>query len=65
MMGGALRTEVVASDEDVYKLELLDLFAAIRTGRPAKIPMREGARSLDLALAATRSAMTGMPILLP
>ena len=62
--GGDLSTEIVASDEDVYKLEFLDLFEAIRDGRPAKIPMREGAKSLDLALAATRSAEMGMPITL-
>ena len=61
---GDLRTEIVASDENVYRLELLDLFEAIREGRPAMIPMREGARSLDLALAATRSAETGMPVTL-
>jgi predicted dehydrogenase len=57
-----LRTEIVASEENVYRLELLDLFDAIRTGRPALIPMREGAKSLDLALAATHSAETGMPV---
>ena len=62
--GSDLSTEIVASDEDVYKLEFLDLFDAIRNGRPARIPIREGAKSLDLALAATRSAETGMPVLL-
>ncbi len=62
--GGDLRTEIVASEEDVYRLEMLDLFEAISEGRPAMIPMREGARSLDLALAATRSAETGMPVTL-
>jgi predicted dehydrogenase len=56
-----LRTEIVASDQDVYKLEFLDIIDAIRAGRPAAIPMREGAKSLGLALAATRSAETGLP----
>ena len=63
--GGDLPTEIVASDEDVYKLEFLDLFEAIRNGHSAAVSMREGAKSLDLALAATRSAETGMPITLP
>jgi hypothetical protein len=41
---------------------LLDLIAAIRAGRLTRTPLREGARSLDLALAARRSAETGQPI---
>lgn len=56
---GALRTETVAGEEDYYRSEMLDLHAAITTGRPAATPIREGARSLDAALAATRSAQTG------
>ena len=51
--------EVIASDRDIYLAEMQDFVNAIRTGQPARIPMREGAKSLDLALAATRSAQMG------
>jgi predicted dehydrogenase len=50
--------EVIASDRDIYLAEMQDFLNAIRTGRPTRTPMREGAKSLDLALAATRSAQT-------
>lgn len=59
-----LRTEIVAGEEDYYRSEMLDLHAAILAGRPAATPIREGAKSLDLALAATRSAETGAVITL-
>ena len=60
-----LRTEIVASDQNIYRLEMLDLFDAIAAGHPAKTPLREGAKSLDLALAATRSAQAGNVVTLP
>ena len=56
--GAELRTEVVASDEGYHLRELLDLHRAIEEGRAARTPIREGALSLDLALAARRSAET-------
>jgi predicted dehydrogenase len=59
-----LRTETVAGEEDYYRSEMLDLHAAIAAGRPAATPIREGAKSLDLALAATKSAETGSVITL-
>jgi predicted dehydrogenase len=59
-----LRTEVIAGEEDYYRSEMLDLYAAITAGRPAATPIREGAKSLDLALAATRSAETGAVVAL-
>jgi predicted dehydrogenase len=46
----------IASERDIYRHQLLDLLHAIRTAGPTRTPIREGARSLDLALAATRSA---------
>ena len=49
-----LRTETIASDQDVYVLEILDFYDAIRHDRPRSIPIREGALSLELALAARR-----------
>jgi predicted dehydrogenase len=42
----------------VYLAELQDLLTAIRTGGETRTPLREGAKSLDMALAATRSAET-------
>jgi predicted dehydrogenase len=59
-----LRRETVAGEEDYYRREMLDLHAAIVAGRPASTPMREGAKSLDLALAATQSAETGSVVTL-
>jgi predicted dehydrogenase len=52
-------SESLAVEQDDYMLELLDLVKAIRRGTSTRTPMREGARSLELALAATRSAETG------
>lgn len=52
------RTETTSSERDVYLAELQDLLTAIRTGAETRTPMREGAKSLDMALAATRSAET-------
>jgi predicted dehydrogenase len=53
-----VRTETVSSEKNVYLAELQDLLTAIRTDGPTRTPLREGAESLDLALAATRSAET-------
>jgi len=62
---GDVRSQEVTSEEDVYKLEVLDFYAAVVKGRPAQIPLREGARSLDLALAARASADAGTVVQLP
>lgn len=51
-----VRTETVNSEKNVYLAELQDLLTAIQTDGPTRTPLREGAESLDLALAATRSA---------
>src|SRR5687767_13253977 len=51
--------EVIDSDRDIYLSEMHDFGTAIRTGQPTRVPLREGAKSLDLALAATRSAQSG------
>lgn len=53
-----VRTETIASDKNVHLAELQDLLAAIRTNGQTRTPIREGARSLDMALAATQSAET-------
>ncbi|HUE98554.1 MAG TPA: Gfo/Idh/MocA family oxidoreductase, partial [Anaerolineales bacterium] len=51
--------EVIASDRDMYVSEMQDFLNAIRMGQKTRIPLREGAKSLDLALAATHSAQIG------
>jgi predicted dehydrogenase len=53
---GTPREEMVSAETDVFAAQLLDLAAAIREDRPARIPIEEGAKSLKLALAARRSA---------
>jgi predicted dehydrogenase len=53
-----VRTEPIASDKEVYLAELKDLLTAIHTDEQTRTPIREGAKSLDMALAATRSAET-------
>jgi len=51
-----VRTEIIANEKNVYLAELQDLLTAIRTDGQTRTPMREGAKSLDMALAATKSA---------
>ncbi len=57
-----LPAETIASDRDFYLAETVDLVNAIRHDGQTRIPIREGARSLDLALAATRSAEIGAEV---
>jgi predicted dehydrogenase len=49
-------TRAITSDRNMHLCEMLDLIQAIRCGGETRTPIREGARSLDLALAARRSA---------
>ena len=53
-----VRTETITREKNIHLAELQDLLTAIRTDGQTRTPMREGAKSLDLALAATRSAET-------
>jgi len=46
----------IASTRDVFASQLVDLVEAIRTHRPTRTPIADGAASLRLALAARRSA---------
>ena len=59
-----VRTETISSEKNVYLAELQDLLTAIRNDGETRTPMREGAMSLDMALAATRSAETHQEITL-
>ncbi len=52
----------VAAEKDVYLAETLDLLAAVREDRPTMVPIEEGVRSLNLALAAVRSDELGVPV---
>jgi predicted dehydrogenase len=51
-----VRQQTIAGERNVHMYELQDLLHAIRSGGQTRTPMREGALSLDLALAARRSA---------
>jgi predicted dehydrogenase len=53
-----VRTETISCDKNVHLAELQDLLTAIHSDGQTRTPMREGAKSLDMALAATRSAET-------
>ena len=59
-----VRTETISSERNIHLAELQDLLTAIRTDGQTRTPLREGAKSLDMALAATRSAQTHQELLL-
>ncbi|MCI0394972.1 MAG: Gfo/Idh/MocA family oxidoreductase [Chloroflexi bacterium] len=50
------RPTTITSTKDIYLSQMQDLLAAIRNGGATRTPLREGAKTLDLALAAARSA---------
>lgn len=54
--------QTVGSDKDLFLAQTLDLLAAIREDRPTASPIDEGVRSLQLALAAGRSAEQNAPV---
>jgi len=53
-----VRKEIISSEKNVHLAELQDLLTAIHTDGQTRTPIREGAKSLDMALAATQSAET-------
>jgi predicted dehydrogenase len=57
-----LRNEVISSQDNLYLSELLDLYEAITKNTSTRTPIREGALSLDLALAITQSSATKLPV---
>ncbi len=59
-----LAPEIIASEQDVFTLQLRDLVNAIRTNGDTRTPLREGARTLDLVRAAARSAETRSEVIL-
>jgi len=58
------RTTTIASQKDTKRAETLDLLDAIEHDRPPKVPMIEGAKTLQLVLAASQSADQGKPVML-
>lgn len=56
------RQETIAGKTDPFVAQLADLAGAIRTRREPHVPLREGAASLRLAIAARRSAETRQEI---
>lgn len=54
-----LPRETIESERDYFAEQILDLLHAIRGDGQTRIPLREGARSLDMALAAVHSAQEG------
>lgn len=52
----------ITSERNVFVAQLQDLLEAIRTNGETRIPLREGALSLELVLAAARSAESGTPV---
>jgi predicted dehydrogenase len=59
-----VRTETSSSEKNIHLAELQDLLTAIRTGGQTRTPLREGAKSLEMALAATQSAESHQEIAL-
>lgn len=53
------RTVELTGPDDAFSRQLADLVTAVRTGGPTRTPVREGARSLDVALAMVSSAARG------
>ena len=53
-----IHTETITTEKNIHLAELQDLLAAIHSDGQTRTPLREGAKSLDIALAATQSAET-------
>jgi predicted dehydrogenase len=59
---GAVRTEEVDEQTDVFVAQLADVAAAIRERRPPAVPLSDGASTLRIVLAAQQSAAEGREI---
>ena len=57
--GSEAVSQEVESSDDVFERQARDLIHAVRTGGPTRTPMREGALTLDMVLAARASAEQG------
>ena len=52
----------IDSNKDFRRDQMLDLIDAIQNGGQTRTPLSEGAKSLDLVLAANRSAATSSEV---
>lgn len=52
-------TTAVSSEKNLLLAETLDFLEAVEQDRPTRVPIEEGVKSLELVLAASRSAETG------
>jgi len=59
-----VQSEVINGNRDIHFQEMFDLIQAIKNNSQTRIPIREGALSLDMALAANESASTHQEIFL-
>jgi predicted dehydrogenase len=59
---GYPRQETIATERNMMLAENVDFIEAIRKNRPTHCPIIEGAKSLELVLAAKKSAETGQPV---
>jgi len=60
-----VKTQMTSEDRDVYLLEAKDLIQAVLKDKETRIPIEEGARTLEFTLAARKSMETGRPVTLP
>jgi len=59
---GWRKTTTISSEKDIYLAETLDLITAIEEDKDTRIPMSEGAKTLELVLAVRESADAGQPV---
>ncbi|MBS7607385.1 MAG: Gfo/Idh/MocA family oxidoreductase [Candidatus Bathyarchaeia archaeon] len=59
------KARTITEERDTYLLETEDFIKAILEDRDARVPIEEGAKTLEFTLAAVKSAETGRPIKLP
>ncbi len=62
--GPEVASETVTAERSLAAAEMDDFLAAIRAGRQARVPMREGALTLEVVAAAARSAQTGREVMI-
>ncbi len=60
-----VKTQMISEDRDVYLFEAKDLIQAVIEDKGTRIPIEEGAKTLELTLAARKSMETGQPLRLP
>jgi predicted dehydrogenase len=57
--------KTVTEERDVYLLESKDFVQAILKSKETRIPIQEGAKTLEFTLAARESMENGKPVKLP